>query len=128
MLLHDATRFPVFIPALKKPDFATLDYYFEDVFMNALIKCGAEDKHMNAAVSMLSPLKIDNKYTKSGLGRISSMKQSILFYIERYGLNVAELTGYSMSSQLATEPTSIMGKTYKIPADEMLRMLDEVGG
>jgi len=83
---------------------------------------------MNAAVSMLSPLKIDNKYTKSGLGRITSMKQSILFYIERYGLNVAELTGYSMSSQLATEPTSIMGKTYKIPADEMLRIMDEVGG
>jgi hypothetical protein len=41
LFVHDATRFPVFVPALKKDHFADLDWFFQDSFMNTLLKLGA---------------------------------------------------------------------------------------
>lgn len=49
LFVHDSTRFPLFIPALKKADFAELDWLFRDSFMNTLLKVGAEERHMAAA-------------------------------------------------------------------------------
>lgn len=38
VLVHDGTRFPLFIKGLLKPDFARLDYLFADALMNTLLK------------------------------------------------------------------------------------------
>ena len=43
LLVHDTTHFPVFIPCLTKNDFAELDGFFIDVFMNTLLKVRADD-------------------------------------------------------------------------------------
>ena len=44
LLVHDQTRFPVFIPALTKPDFAKIDRFFDDALMNTLLKCERSSK------------------------------------------------------------------------------------
>ena len=64
-LVHDETRFPVFIPCLKKPDFTALDYHFTDSFMNTLLKCGATEEQMENAHNLLEPLQIDSDCSRS---------------------------------------------------------------
>ena len=54
LFVHDATRFPVMVKGLLKADFAALADHFEDSLMNTLLRCGAEERHMNAAVTCLS--------------------------------------------------------------------------
>jgi hypothetical protein len=49
LLVHDETLFPLFIPCLTKPDFKALQWHFEDVLMNTLLKAGASHEHMETA-------------------------------------------------------------------------------
>ncbi|RDH82033.1 MAG: hypothetical protein DIZ78_16495 [endosymbiont of Escarpia spicata] len=77
LLVHDATRFPVFIPALKKADFAELDYWFADGFMNALLKTGADDVLMDCAHAALGPLVCDTECDRSVQGTMNRMAQDI---------------------------------------------------
>src|SRR5690606_24151424 len=60
LFVHDTTRFPVFIPCLTKPDIAKLDWHFQYVFMNTLLKIGANDAMMNRAADLLQPLCFDS--------------------------------------------------------------------
>ena len=38
LMVHDETRFPLFMTCLTKPDFANLNWYFQDTLMNTLLK------------------------------------------------------------------------------------------
>jgi hypothetical protein len=104
LLVHDTTRFPVFIPALKKDDFATFDHRFSDSFMNTLLKTGAEDELMDAAAAQLAPLMIENTVNRSVLGTINQMVQHIQFAIEDGDVTIAEITGYRIGAWLADTP------------------------
>lgn len=68
LFVHNATRFPVFLKELRKPDFAELARHFEDGFMNTLLKAGADDVQMQAAASALQPLQFDNDCNRSVQG------------------------------------------------------------
>lgn len=68
LFVHDATRFPVFLKELRKPDLAELACHFEDGFMNTLLKAGADDVQMQAAASTLQPLQFDNDCNRSVQG------------------------------------------------------------
>jgi hypothetical protein len=58
-LLHDATRFPLFIPNIKKSELGNLDYHFNDALMNTLLKLGADNALMDKAHSMIHRLCFD---------------------------------------------------------------------
>jgi hypothetical protein len=124
LLVHDTTRFPVFIPALKKGDFATLDYRFADSFMNTLLKTGIEDEVMELAVAQLAPLRIENTVNRSVLGTINQMVQHIQFAVEDGDVTIAEITGYRIGAWLADTPWSAKGVKGAIWAvDEMADLL-----
>ncbi len=38
MFCHDRTRFVLFVSGLKKADFANLDFWFQDIFTNTMLK------------------------------------------------------------------------------------------
>jgi hypothetical protein len=59
IMVHDTTRFSLFIPRLTKSDFANLNGAFEDALMNTLIKVGANDIQLDAVYRYLAPLKFD---------------------------------------------------------------------
>ena len=65
LLVHDATRFPLFLPALTKPDFAELNDRFVDALMNTLLKCGADQDQLDAAHRHLRPLQVDTQCNRS---------------------------------------------------------------
>ena len=77
LLMHNQTRFPVFIIGLTKPDFAKLDILFADSFMNTLLKVGANDQQLQKATSLLGPLTIAKANNRSVQGTMNQMKGDI---------------------------------------------------
>ncbi len=109
LFVHDATRFPVFVPALKKVDFAELDERFTDSFLNTLLKTGADDALLQRAHRMLGPLVCDTDCDRSVQGSMNQMAQDIAFTLEYDRVPVAEITGYRVGAWLADRPCSVKG-------------------
>ena len=74
LLVHNKTRFPVFMIGLTKPDFASLDYLFADTLMNTLLKVDANEEQMQVAQQLLEPLFIDKTNDRSVQGTLNQMK------------------------------------------------------
>ena len=51
IVVHDATRFTLFISCLTKKDFANLGWHFNDVFINTLLKCDMPPELVNALLT-----------------------------------------------------------------------------
>jgi len=125
LFVHDTTRFPVFVPTLKKADFAELDWFFQDGLMNSLLKVGAEDHHMEAAEKLLAPLACDNDCNRSAQGTLNQMGQELGYMLEYDNASVTELAPYRTSAWLAERPCSIKGQGYVWPVREMLEILEK---
>jgi hypothetical protein len=128
LFVHDATRFPVFIPALKQADFAELDYFFVDSFMNTLLKTGADDDLMHSAHAMLGPLVCDTDCNRSVQGTMNLMAREVGYYFEDHGVSVADITGYRVGAWLADRPCTVKGVKGCIwPQRAMHELLDSQG-
>jgi hypothetical protein len=124
LFVHDTTRFPVFVPALKKDDFAELDWFFQDGFMNTLLKFGAEDRHMKAAEKLLTPLVCSSGTDRSIMGTLNHMGQDLGFMLEYDQVPVADLSPYKTGAWLADRPCNIKGVRSCIwPGRAMLELL-----
>lgn len=127
LLVHDATRFPVFIPALTKPDFAALECRFTDSFLNALLKAGADEALMQRALASLGPLVCDSVCNRSVQGTLNQMGQDLQHMLDYDGLKVAELTGYRQSAWLADRPCSIRQRRGVVWPVQAMRDLLQAG-
>ena len=125
MFVHDTTRFPLFIASLKKPDFANLEYWFEDALIITLMKCGATDLQLNKAGHALQRLKMDSQTDRSVQGTLNRMGQDADYYLDYDGLNVEEILGYGLAARLAHGPCMIKGRKDALwPEREFLALLD----
>jgi len=110
LMLHDATRFPVFIPCLKKPDFAQLDYQFANAYMNTILKAGFSEKLMETADQYLAPICCDADTNRSVLGTMNQMKSAIENMLWYDHVSVSEITGYRVGAWLADTPCTVKGQ------------------
>ncbi len=106
LFVHDATRFPVFIPALKKAGLAELDYWFTDAFMNTLLKTGADDTLMQLARDVLGPLVCDNDCSRSVQGTLNPLAQALARRLEHHYASVMDMPVYGTGVWLADQPCS----------------------
>ncbi|MES9850334.1 MAG: hypothetical protein ABW170_00695 [Candidatus Thiodiazotropha sp. L084R] len=124
LFVHDTTRFPVFVPALKKADFAELDYWFADGFMNTLLKTGADDALMGRAQAALGPLACDNDCNRSVQGSMNRMAQDLEHKLWVKNGSVMDLAPYRTSVWLAERPCSVKGVKECIwPIEAMHKLL-----
>lgn len=124
LLVHDATRFPVFIPALMKRDLAKLDLHLAHSFMNTLLKSGADDQLMDSAQRALSPLVCDAQCNPSVQATMNQMVQDLRFLVEHQQINIADITGYRIGAWLADRPCTVKGHKGCIwPQQAMLELL-----
>ncbi len=125
LFIHDETRFPVFMPALTKSDFANLNFLFEDALMNTLIKCGANHRHMTHASMTLQSMQFDTVCNRSVQGTLNRTAWEAEHYIHFDGVNVAEITGHRLAAELAGRPCNVKGQKDCIwPKDAFLALLD----
>ena len=127
LFVHDQTRFPVFIPALTKPDLAMIDRFFDDALMNTLLKCGATQEQLDTAAALLQPLAFVGGTDRSVLGTLNQLGQDIEHIIYFDALNVADMAGYAVSAWLADRPCNVKGQKDCIwPKDAFLELLDRL--
>lgn len=126
LFVHDATRFPVLLTCLTKPDFAELDYLFQDGLMNALLKGGANEAQLDAAASALTPLQCDTACDRSVQGTLNRMKQDLENMLWHDGASIMDLSPYRTSIWLAGRPCSIKGKDFVWPLKAILALLDQL--
>lgn len=126
LMVHDSTRFPVFMPCLTKPDFASLDSLFADSFMNTLLKCGASEEQMEVANSLLAPLQSDSMCNRSVQGTMNRVAGDIEHHLIYNEADISELSGYRLGAWLADSPCTVKGQKECIwPDKAMLSLLDD---
>lgn len=108
LFVHDATRFPVIVPALKKDDFAELDFWFSDGFMNTLLKTGADDALMERGHNALGPLVCDNDCNRSVQGTLNQMAQDTEHKFWQDKVSVMD-SPYGTGAWLADRPCGAKG-------------------
>lgn len=124
LFVHDATRFPVFVPALKKGDFAELDFWFTDGLMNTLLKMGADEAVMARAEGILGPLLCDRDTDRSVQGTLNQMGQELEHILGFQDAPLTDLSPYRISIRLAQPPRKVKGsKEYLWPIKAMFHLL-----
>lgn len=126
LLVHDATRFPLVLPALTKPDWQELNDRFADALMNTLLKCDATDAQLEAAQHALRPLQMDSHCNRSVQGTLNRMKDEIEHLLWHDQANITELSGYRVGAWLADSPRNVKGQGSLWPKKEMLALLDRL--
>jgi hypothetical protein len=125
LFVHDATRFPVFVSALKKDGFADLDWFFQDSFMNTLLKLGADQHHLDSAQKMLAPLVCDSDCNRSVQGTLNQMAQELGWMLEYEQVSVTDMSPYKTGAWLAERPSMVKGIRDCIwPGRAMLEFLE----
>jgi len=126
LMVHDSTRFPLFIPCLTKPDFANLNWYFEEALMNTLLKLGANQQQLDAAISYLDELCVDSICDRSVQGTMNQMKGNIEHMLRYDNANVTEASGYRTAIWLSDRPCNVKGRKDCVwPQKEMLALLSD---
>lgn len=124
LLVHDATRFPLFIKGLVKADFDRLNEYFADTLMNTLLKAGANQRQLDAAASLLAPCRFDTACNRSVQGTMNHMAGDIEHMLWYDNARLEDISAYKTGAWLADRPCNVKGVKGGIwPQDAMLVLL-----
>ncbi len=125
LLVHDATRFPLFIKSLVKSDFAELDWLFADALMNTLLKLDANQAQLDAVAALLAPCQFDTNCNRSVQGTMNQMKGDVEHTLWFNNTKIEDLSSYRTGAWLADRPCSIKGMKDCIwPIKSMLKLLE----
>ena len=126
LFCHDKTRFSLFMAGLKKEDFSRLDFWFQDLFANTMLKLGYEPVLIEKALSYVDELMFDTHCDRSVQGTIRTTKLMDIDGMLYRVANVMDLPVYSISARLNDRPVSIKGMKkgeYIWPKKEMHKFL-----
>jgi len=121
--VHDATRYTLFIPCLTKKGFANLDWHFNDVFINTLLKSDVPPEIVNAAATNYQPLSFDTTCNRSVQGTMNQVAQEIDYGLYYKSMAVADISPYRYSADLSHRPCCVKGKKDYIWPDREMRNL-----
>jgi hypothetical protein len=74
LFCHDDTRYTVFLPGLRKDDFAELGRWFREAFTASLVYMGVPDNQVRRAELALGAVQFDTSTDRSVLGSLNQMK------------------------------------------------------
>jgi len=110
MFCHDQTRFVLFMAGLKKEHFANLDFWFQDLFANTLLKLGYDFDLIEKSLAILTPTRFDTSCDRSVQGSMRTVRMMELdALLYHQGGNVMDLLPYSTSAKLNERPVTVKG-------------------
>ena len=125
LLVHDATRFPLFIKGLLKTDFANFDRLFADALMNTLLKLGASQTQLNTAAALLAPCHFDTDCNRSVQGTMNQMAGEFEHRLWFDKARLEDICSHATGAWLADRPCTVKGQKECIwPDRAMLMLLD----
>lgn len=125
--VHDTTRFTLLIPCLTKKDFANLDWHFNDVFINTLLKSDMPPELVNTAATNYQTLTFDTNCNRSVQGTMNQVAQDIDYGLYYKSTSVSDISPYRYSEDLSNRPCGVKGrKDYIWPDREMINLLSRL--
>jgi len=110
MLCHDATRYVLFLPGLRKADFAELgSKWFRPLYLATLAMSGCPDTQIKKLELALGPMRFDTATDRSVQGSLRVAKQDLEAWLVRVP-NVMDLDPLKMSCYLNERPATVYGK------------------
>lgn len=110
MFVHDATRFALFMPGLRKAQFAELgSKWFRLLYTATLAMSGCPDAQIKKAELALAPLRFDTATDRSVQGSLRVAKQDLEAWVYQVP-NVMGLDPLEVSCWLNQRPTTVYGK------------------
>lgn len=120
LFCHDDTRYTLFLPGLRKPNFAELGHLFRELFTATLAVIGVPDSQIRRAELALGPVRFDTAYDRSVQGSLKQMHFGLQCFIEDVP-DVMLVDPLAMSLRLSHYPVRIRnGKEYWM-ADKAMR-------
>ncbi len=129
IMVHDATRYAVFLPAMTKKELPYLGYHFQDIFINSLIKSGITPELIDKAASYLKDdsLQLDTTCNRSVQGTMRLMTEELEWSLQYDGKHIDDIAIYSTSAWLSDRPCNIKGQKDCIwPIKEMTKLLQQL--
>ena len=119
LFCHDATRYTLFLPGLRKAEFTELGRWFRELFTASLAYMGMGDSLVHRAELALGPVVFDTATDRSVLGSLNQMKFMLdarVYEVE----NVMMLNPLSVNRQLCHYPVNVKGVKGFWMADEAM--------
>lgn len=118
---HDATRYMLFVPGLKKNHFADLGRVHRDLFLMSLTAHGVTDAKVMRAGMALGPAAFDSTTERSVLGSMNIALGDLGGYLSQYP-HLLEIDLAATALYLNDRPVSVRG-VYHWPVQEMLALV-----
>lgn len=110
MFCHDATRFVLFLPGLRKDDFAELgSKWFRELYTATLAVSGCPDIQIRKVGLVLGPARFDTATDRSVQGSMRVAKDDLDAWLYRVP-NVMDLDPLMISCRLNERPATVRGK------------------
>lgn len=128
LAVNDETRFAVFLPGLRKPEFQDFENLFRASLKRELLRLGAAKGDAAKALLTLGPMSLGKTHSRSVLGTMNDMAFCMEVQMSRLGGlpgNDDEL-GWLSKSINEMPCNSKDRRGYFIPADEMKKLLSKL--
>lgn len=109
LFCHDETRFTLFLAGLKKREFQDLSPWFQDLFLNTLLRLDYETDLISKAAHLLDALRFDTHTDRSVLATMNTAKSYDIDALVWQVPNVLDLPPYSVSARLSQRPVHLKG-------------------
>lgn len=106
LFCHDDTRYTLFLPSLRKPNFAELGRLFRELFTATLAVMGVPDNQIRRAELALGPVRFDTAYDRSVQGSLNQMHFGLQCLIEDVP-DVMLVDPLAMSLRLSHTPVRV---------------------
>lgn len=125
LVVNDETRFAVFLPGLRKPEFQGFENHFRASLKQEMLRFGVKKGDAAKVLLGLGPILFGKTHSRSVLGTMNDMAFCLEVQLQRLGRlpkNDDELDWVSKSMN-ETPCTSKGRRGYFIPADEMKKLV-----
>lgn len=109
MFMHDATRYALFLPGLRKAQFTELGDWFRSLYLATLAAFGCSDTQIKKVELTIGPVRYDTATDRSVQSSLCVAKQDL--EAQLCGVpDVMELDPVAVSCRLSHRPATVHGK------------------
>ena len=110
MFMHDATRYTLFLPGLRKEHFSELgENYFRAIYLATLAAFDCSPVQIKKTELAIGPIRFDMATDRSVQGSLRIARQDLEAWVVQVP-NVMELDPIAVSCKLSDRPATIRGK------------------
>lgn len=127
LFCHDLTRYVLFLPGLRAPQFADLGRWHRELFLATLAAGNVSSQSLTQLDLMMDPLRADTRTDRSVLGSLRVVADDLQYGFLPRVPNVLALDPITTSRQLNERPC-MAGKRLIWPVEAMRALVDERPG